>query len=685
MRVPIRLIRFLAVISIILSVTANFLTHSLDMRNLIKGDTLYIQYLFEDIFFKQGRFLDWQFPGAPYFFPDMAIIFSLKAVINNPYFSTLAYALVQLSITYWLGSFLIKIYSSSPEPEEQNHLLEGRLNVFLLFFSLAIFFLVIHDSQRGLLIAETAKSPNPYFYIISSAFHFGNIINMLIETVTVVLLLKGNSISLCYILLFIISALGTGSDALYVVSVAFPSIMALAVSSTFGKLKKTKSFKIALVLSCGVALGFLVKSVLINSITSSFILRKSNLLEQIVSLVKTLSFSFEGMPAAMVFTTLFYGIIFYKIGESIKTREKGVIHFYLYVFIIISVFSTFSALIINGVLHDHIFVDKRWYPNTRYFLNFYWFPILFSWLGFDAIIQTQIHYSKILRNIVLLTTLLISGYFLVPKADFRSSHYPPVAQCVDNALSDYEKETGIWLRNGIAQHDEAKVLSMLSRRELSLFQVGRDFLPSPTINNTNLTRYQPTYDFAVVAHTIPAARPDFERLTRINGEPERDIFCPKAFRPNTRVLIYGKNNLRTAIFTSADNSYTWKACELPIHSSGIAGEGCSVMTRPELMPGIVTFGPYEKLPQGRYRFSIQYSSPAELTETVGSWDVIISFAEKATQLQKGELDGTSNEKLNVSGVFSVAGDYASGNVEVRTLVNGSNPLTVFAITLTKIE
>lgn len=99
MRFPIKAVRVAMIVLMFSAVAIAFLTRSLRVSALFYGDTLYIPAVFRDIFLNDGSFSDWYFAPAPYFFPDMALYFLIKAIIGSTYFSALFYALLQIGAT----------------------------------------------------------------------------------------------------------------------------------------------------------------------------------------------------------------------------------------------------------------------------------------------------------------------------------------------------------------------------------------------------------------------------------------------------------------------------------------------------------------------------------------------------------------------------------------------------------
>lgn len=658
---------------IFLSIAIAFLTHSLSIRHFFTQDTLYLPTFFRDIFWEGGNFFDWYLPGAPYFFPDMALFFPIKAIFRDTYFSALIYALLQTATTYFLVLWLIKVLPRSDESKSRGDIFQDRSNLFLMIFLLVISCLAIQNNSN---IEAIDIAHSPYFRILTSVFHFGNIMNMLVAAVMTILLLDQRMSSWGYVVLFFVSVFATGSDALFIVGFTVPSTLAVIFAGFACKLDRKIGLRIIFVSFLGVAIGILLKAALTADTTLSYILRENDLSGQLKALYSVTLISFKDMPIVMVLIFAFYEMLLWKIYRDLRVRTQATSHLYLYSFILLSVLLTIAALVINGVIEPH-------YRVSRYFLNLYWFPVLFSWLIVDVFPHPRPFRSKYARNAVFIMTLFFAGYSAFPRGQFYSKYIPPVVQCVDQGLKTYTDTMGLSVKYGISPYWPAIALNEFSKFDLKIVQVKPDLSPSFWVNN--ITRYRSRYDFAITEslsnnHEVP----DSSIVSRINGAPKDEFSCEDA-HPRTRVLIYGENELRTEVFSVSGDSYTWQACELPTKNGNTIKENCSVTTENTVSPGIVTFGPYVSVPSGRYHFNIQYSSTSAFAEAIGSWDVVVASSEKSEQIQKGTLNGSKGEASKISDSFNVSEEYNNGRVEVRTVNNGSSELTIFNLTITKVD
>ncbi|MEO1254360.1 MAG: hypothetical protein AAFY41_05680, partial [Bacteroidota bacterium] len=499
MRFPIRAVRIAMIALMFASVATAYLTHSMKIGHLLLGDSLYLPALFKDVFSADGSFFDWHFPGAPYFFPDMGLSFLVQAFVKNTYFSTLIYSLLQIGITYLAIMLLINMLSpviaEADSQEHKNTLINNRRDIALLIFLCIVVFVTINT---GATTVGNSRIHQPYYRILNSVFHFGNLINTLILIAATTAIFEAKNIVTSYIIIFLISVLGTSSDALFVVSAAVPSIISVIVSSIVCKFKRQVIFKIICTLSMGVLIGGLAVHSTLNTASINYVFRQNDLAGQLKTLGSIIFvISFKDIPIIMFLVFSFYGIIIKKIISYIKSEKRAVSHLYTYLFIIISIIFTLLAVVLNGIL------DSDRYAMTRYFLNFYWFPVLFSWLIADALPYAQSWRFKPIRNVVFSVALIFSAYQSVPKQAFVGEYYPPPVQCVDKALDQYEEETGLAVENGISSYGLSKAVSEYSKHDLNVVQVRHNLTRHMWVNNPK--QYLPKYDFAVITPPIEAA------------------------------------------------------------------------------------------------------------------------------------------------------------------------------------
>lgn len=138
----------------------------------------------------------------------------------------------------------------------------------------------------------------------------------------------------------------------------------------------------------------------------------------------------------------------------------------------------------------------------------------------------------------------------------------------------------------------------------------------------------------------------------------------------------GEFALATPPLAETGDQVVFPACQLAHQETAVVGDDCRVEVR---TPGWATFGPYVKLPAGRYRFEIDYASSLPRGQVAGQWDAVVDMGQ--TMLQLGSLWGTEGSRDQVSGEFLVGRDKQT---EIRTRQDGSALLTIYGIRLKRL-
>ena len=227
--------------------------------------------------------------------------------------------------------------------------------------------------------------------------------------------------------------------------------------------------------------------------------------------------------------------------------------------------------------------------------------------------------------------------------------------CIDDALS----KKG--LTNGIAQYWDAKHIQLFSRLVLNLAQYSDNLDEFLWITSTDF--YKNNYDFAI----------SIEKSIKPTIKTKKIVSCG-----NYIIHIYGKNKLQVHKFARPGESLLWQACKLPT-SIGSYTKHCETKTKPASQSGYLSFGPYLRMPSGRYQFEITYSSPDKPSEIIGKWDVALP----KILLTHGILKGSDGLQTKVNGDFIIDSNINLEKIEIRTFTHQDKPMTLFSIKLTR--
>lgn len=124
------------------------------------------------------------------------------------------------------------------------------------------------------------------------------------------------------------------------------------------------------------------------------------------------------------------------------------------------------------------------------------------------------------------------------------------------------------------------------------------------------------------------------------------------------------------------SSGSWPAPALPSLIGKLQDER---LVAPAGAVGFLSYGPYARIPAGRYRYQITYAASGEPSQSFGTWDIVSNATASASVLAKGDLRGTNGDERTIEGQFER--DQDSLNSEIRTFSNGSGELSLIRIQL----
>ena len=167
------------------------------------ADRMYLPTLFRDLFILGGHFSGWKVGGAPYFFPDMLLVFLFYGLFDNVIICFLLVGFLYLIILCVLWLKIGKYFVSSE--------IYGCFRLFVLF-SLSI----VLNSSTGFSFIQ------PHYAFL----HFSNVLGFTLIMYLLLLIIDDkrskNTKSLCVFFIIVISFLYSMSDAYFIVQVVLP-------------------------------------------------------------------------------------------------------------------------------------------------------------------------------------------------------------------------------------------------------------------------------------------------------------------------------------------------------------------------------------------------------------------------------------------------------------------------------
>lgn len=150
------------------------------------------------------------------------------------------------------------------------------------------------------------------------------------------------------------------------------------------------------------------------------------------------------------------------------------------------------------------------------------------------------------------------------------------------------------------------------------------------------------------------------------------------FRINTRHYHIDYNMYKSPNIIIGE-SKRWGALDLPSAIGKIKGDMNFI--KQGTQEGVASFGPYETLSAGKYRFDIAYISSEVKTTVIGTWDIAIELE----RIKSGQILGTDTKGGHIIQDFIVNQKFADKKVEIRSFYNGKGNFTIKSLTITRIE
>ncbi len=626
------------------------------VRKLINADLLFIPLILKDVFKNGGRFTDWSFPPALFLFPDYPLAIVAFLSHSNIYTQMVIISIVQVIFTFLIMKSIAK-YTIG-----EKHLI-GSLTIIVFLLGLA------------------TNNVIPFNLIFKAVFHYGAFLMVLF---LIVLWMRFNEENNKYykIGLFIVMSgiafATTFSDPLFILWFIVPFIVIefiLAIRKRDFSLKNKLPLVGILFFS---VLGLQVYKWIRPSAVSGRAAKPltiDNLIDNFDKIIEPFNFVIQQSSIFGVFLLLYIGITLYNFILLCKGKRDNSKLSWIFIFSFLSICTTTLLM----VLSDELYALRYQIPT------FFWIiiiPILYIY---------HFWYKRILPiaiTCIIFITLKISlvSYKGVKEYGFIK-YYPKYISCIDEVL---KKEK---LDNGIAEFWDAKVITGFSKLNLNIayhnIQLEKQGLSSKR-------HFKSSYDFAVLKKIIDdytyESKDYLEApiwLKAVAGEPKLIKDCSRYW-----VYVYGKDKLNIQNKDNIGSNFEdieipkievgeeliWKGCELSTHL-GKQTQEC-FLTKDKSTRGLLTYGPYQKLPAGNYQFEIEYNSVNNSKEQIGNWSVSISnFGEVKNKI----MSGSDGKNKRIIGKFALNESQHMEAVEVRIWAESNKDLTVHFLKIKRIQ
>ncbi len=203
------------------------------------------------------------------------------------------------------------------------------------------------------------------------------------------------------------------------------------------------------------------------------------------------------------------------------------------------------------------------------------------------------------------------------------------------------------------------------------------------------TSFEPRHLYMISSaydHQVPFSS-NFSYPTSLQNAMSRGE-CVRSSRglvclPGSNALFWEKQAVLNSPIRAVTNGRLWRPAELNTVIGHVNGSGLqqALVPRDMATSGWLSYGPSVALPEGKYRFSIDYSSQNPPKQTVGKWDFVL---DGDITLSAGSLLGTLDNPRTIEGIVTVTQQNANKAFEIRTYFQAQSDLKIFNSSLQKI-
>lgn len=553
-------------------------------------------------------------------------------------------------------------------------------SMIMIFSSVPIFLL---STQKGLII-------NLFIYSIRWFAHFGVICLSLLALGFLIRLAathkESKKLPWRYLLIMdFLIIITVNSDSLFIIQFVIPAVATLFCLYLLSMIQIRRLVIIVASMLLSVGIGFLLYNIqnLWGWGRANLVDKYINFLpEKIINNLQKFGDEFINLLGNRTWLLsvwiCFYFVCLIVVSILIWHSRKNKIGFirkrslFALLFLLVQVPTIIGALIISSSI------------EVWYFLPIIYIPLIWGWPlitgffpGLLKLIQNR--YIVVSGSIAITLTIIFGLINLYPISNFPNlaDFYPSNIACIDKKVGN------LGLKRGIAQYWRARTITLLSKKGVVVVQVAPNLLPYRWENNSDW--YKDDFNFIIIDQPSTTWL-SINKETVINrfGEPALIFSCE-----GMEILVYNRPTdtlfKRQFDYTSVklDDlapdtlNMTYPAVALPSQIGSI--EGNSRIASDGTTAGYLTYGPFQRLENGKYYFQITYKAQQNSQAEVGKWDVVVVSNGKSKTLIQGNMVPNNDQ---ISGNFEI--NEKSAVIEVRTFYEGNGSLEIESLVIRRI-
>lgn len=479
-------------------------------ESFFNADMLTPHALFRDLYDSNASFLElighWQFPPAPYFFPDLIISFIPDLIFSDFRVTPLLDCVIQI----YLLQLSIKYLYRKLFPGDN-----GITDIYAVLCTTTLF------------VTERFFPGNKQIYsicihmsmVVISIFSLAYLIGLCIGQISTSSKAAALAIS-CLTIVFY--AVDLYSDIIILQYFIVPAILTCLIAIFAGMVSPKKILPFMTALAGSYIVYLIMVFSLANYINVMDVYEYFRSDISLHTMLMNVKYSFESamIKSTALFTAWLISIlIFFSImlrrwkrndlrGEADGPAIAGIFYFFL----------------CSATIPAYLLTNKEHFLVARYFaLPAYLFVIIAFAYGLKYL-RNILYQKRVIAGIIaLVSVVIISGSYPISQSlPVRTLSYEfPLAQCLDNLKDKYN------LSFGLSEYWNAKPATIFSKKGIRLYAVTDDLRPYHWLNNIdwytghNMANYdKPFYNFIVVNSL------DAQLIEKQYGNPTEVLFCP---------------------------------------------------------------------------------------------------------------------------------------------------------------
>lgn len=461
----------------------HYMLHEFKMGIFFNSDSLYAPQFVEDLKSSIVSFFDWQLSRAPSLI-DIFIFFVISLFLNG-YMSIICFAILQVSVSFWL---VYKIFSFK----------------FSTTFSITLTGL----SFLGLLTL-LLESSHPFPIILKSAHHFSEYI--LWGIISFLFLKYLESPRLKYLIwTVILNFIQIISDQLILIHFVLPAGITSIFLILLGQADKRKTLLFLGVLGLTTLIALVISFKMNGAVAlgSSFKWGIETIHSDVIRFFDLIKSLMSGSLLVTITYIIFFSGLLYNIFK------KGVQQPYLIYFLVMSVVTVVTLLIM---------------PNNKILFR-YLLPVLYTPVFFYSFFISQ-RLEKYLRwpFFLLMFTGFVYMVITAPKGKWNDDFYPERVRCIDAYVGTSKNKNvvgGFW---------DGRHISYLSKKGVTVQPFHKNFKVNKTVSNHK--KIHLTYSYILISLKNKNGLKE-HNVIKAFGQPKSVINCQ-----GYQLFAYNKGSL----------------------------------------------------------------------------------------------------------------------------------------------